>query len=931
MNQIRRSVEKILSFSSEQLLLLSLLSSLAFLLGIVGTWIDALATGLYVGSYGSIDLAFEFIWGGFLWIPGGFFLLKMQHRFGDAYPFLLGGLFLVLTGLLWAFYQGSFWTVDVFFGLKFSIQLLLFGGFWSLVMRFIKLTLDSKSFLGLVLFDLLGRICGGFSAGYTAAICGNDLFWLILVMMLFGGFLLSSWILSFQKETPEVRPTRNGGVREPSQMKLIYYIYAAAFLISFAFCQIHYVYMLGLLEKIGQNPAVIMKWVGFICAFTGLLTLGSILFLYRLRHRFYVLHGLLIIALLPLLSAFGFSSGEMWVVFLAEVLFCVLAYCCIGYYFSMLPRPLSHGNSFRLKAMRFVLFRPLGFVSAALGFYFLPFSFFLWSSAIVMALLLSAVVIDAQTEYAKVLLSAFKSFRWRGGQLILTNPTVLSYVTQKVSSYNPDESIYFLRVLEEAQIDDYKTYLRRALKHPDERVRCFALTRIEKRGYRMFRKVLADLLTHDESPAVRSAVLRVLCSLGEKYAEEKAVLYMDHPELRKGALIGLLKSGGEGILIASEGVNRLAVSKSVRQRREAAEILEETGIKGFFRLVLKLMSDEDLLVREKAVLAAGRIKHPSFLPVLFRSLNSLELRDKALQAIKDFGSKAYSAIGEALLSSERTWLCKKTLVSFLWINEDSGAQKVLFKTLKRTPFALRFDILRHLKETSFQARAWKRYKMLLPLIQMDESQIMTVLALKKALEIAPIHEAEEVFELLKKALDKELTKIQHSLLMELTLLFPTALFQKACQCLLNRSSRFEQRRMALELIGDLLPKKLCHLKQVLKQADTILRDEKSFKDFSKLQEFSMNEALATILKSKSYRLPWTKACALLSVRKIGEVSLTPLIEDMLTDPHPLIREGVVWTLGRLIADKEERRHLLEPLKKDAVDAVRQTALVVLEE
>ena len=81
MNQIRRSLEKILSFSSEQLLLLTLLSGLAFLLGIFGTWIYALATGLYVGSYGSIDLAFEFFWGGLLWIPSGFLLLKIQHRF----------------------------------------------------------------------------------------------------------------------------------------------------------------------------------------------------------------------------------------------------------------------------------------------------------------------------------------------------------------------------------------------------------------------------------------------------------------------------------------------------------------------------------------------------------------------------------------------------------------------------------------------------------------------------------------------------------------------------------------------------------------------------------------------------------------------------------------------------------------------------------
>ena len=343
------------------------------------------------------------------------------------------------------------------------------------------------------------------------------------------------------------------------------------------------------------------------------------------------------------------------------------------------------------------------------------------------------------------------------------------------------------------------------------------------------------------------------------------------------------------------------------------------------------MNDEDLLVREKAVLAAGHIKHPSFLPVLFRSLNSLELRDKALQAIKEFGSKAYPAIEEALLSSERTWLCKKTLVSFLWINEDSGAQKVLFKALKKTPFALRFDILRHLKEIPFQASMHKRRKMLLPLIHMDEGQIMKILSFKKALDIAPAHEAEEVFELLKKALDKELTKVQHSLLMELTLLFPTALFQNAVQCMLNRSSSPEQRRMGLELIGDLLPKKLYSLKMILKQADVILRESKLPKEFEKIQELSMNEAFASILKSQSYRLPWTKACALLAVRKMGEVSLASLIEDMLTDSHPLIREGAVWTLGRLVTDMDELRQLLKPLKEDPVFAVRQTVLAVLEE
>lgn len=931
MGRIRRTLEKILTFSSEELLLLTLLGVLAFLQGMAGTWADVLASGLYLGTYGRIDLAFEFVWGGFLLMPAGLLLLKTEHRFGEGYPWFLGGLFLGLAGLLAGFYQGMAWPIDVFFGLKFALQVLLLGGFWALASRFMTLTLDSKRFLGIVLLDLIGRIFGGFSAGSIAFIDGFDLFWLILIMTVFGMFLLSGWILSFQKETPEVRPTRNGGVQEPSQMKLVYLIYSAAFLIAFALCQVDYIYLLAVLETVGENKTAAMTLMGQITAFAGSTAFAGTLILYRLRHRFHLIHGLLIIALLPLLAAVGLSSGQTAIVFLADILFVVLAYCCVAYYFRMLPRPLSHGKSFRLKAMRFVLFRPLGFMAAALGFYFFPFSDFVWPAALGTAILLSGVIIGTQAEYAKVLLSAFKSFRWRGGRLIITNRKVLSYVTQKALSYDPDEAIYFLRVLEEAQADCYKSYLRRALKHPDERVRCFALTRVEKGRYRMFKKVLADLLTHDESPAVRSAVLRVLCTIGEKYAEEKAVLYLDHPDLRQGALIGLLKSGGEGILIASEGVNRLAASKSAKHRLEAAEILEETGIKGFFRLVLKLMNDEDLHVREKAVLAAGRMKHPSFLPILFRSLNSLELRDKALQAIKEFGPKAYPAISEALLSPERTWMCKKTLVSFLWINEDTEAQKILFKALKRTPFALRFDILRHLKESSFQTGTRRRRKMLLPLIQADEGQGLILKSLKKALKIAPVHEAQEAFELLQKALDRELQKVRHSLLMELALLYPAALFRKAVDCLLSRTSSAEQRRMALELIEDQLPRKQRRLKVILKTAQETAADEKAFYPTSQKDELSMNEALAILLKNKSYRLPWTKACALLAIRKIGEVSLTSTVTEMLTDTHPLIREGAVWALGRLVPEEQELLRLLMPLKDDPVSAVRLTVQAVLEE
>ena len=69
------------------------------------------------------------------------------------------------------------------------------------------------------------------------------------------------------------------------------------------------------------------------------------------------------------------------------------------------------------------------------------------------------------------------------------------------------------------------------------------------------------------------------------------------------------------------------------------------------------------------------MQHFALIKLIFKALNKMELRDEALQALRMFGASAYPHIEAALSDDERTDLCKKTLISFLWISEDIESKK----------------------------------------------------------------------------------------------------------------------------------------------------------------------------------------------------------------------------------------------------------------
>lgn len=928
MNKIRRLFENLVSLSSEQIVLMGLLGLASFLQAVSIVWFDSATTALYLGTFGRMDLSFLFIAAAVFLSIAGFFSVSVERRFGKGLLILMTMAVALQSALLFALYWGWKPALDVLFALKFSYSLLLKVGFWGLAFRFLVLDLQSKKFLCVVMLDFLGMSVGGMSL--SALIPMVDMEMMVLANILLGVilFVLFRMIFRFEKKTPQETLRKNGGVTEPAQLNLMFLIYCASFLFAAVRCFVDYTLCIELIEN-GKYTLDIARIMGWVWGAIGALSIIGMGALYRIRNGFNILHGMTVLALLPVVTYAGWFAGLAWIIYFAKIVFELVTYFCVGYYFRMIPRPLTHGHHYRLKVFRLSLLEPVGFGFAAVVFYFLPFSkaFAVLGSVLSAAFIVTLML--TRVEYARVLLSSFKTFRWRGGRLLIGSPKVMAFVTEKAGSPQADEAIYFLRVLEDAKYAGYQNFIRRALKHKDPRVRVFALNRIEKNNISGLRKIVSDLLEKDSDLTVRQTALRVMCAMGEKYAQEKAILYLDDPDLKKGALIGLLKAGGEGILIASEGVNKLVASKDPADRWQAAQILEDSAIKGFYRLVLSLMKDKHAIVRRTALSAAGRIQHPLLLPSIFKAFERMDLRDAALEALKGYGPKAYGAIEQTLTDDRASLMIKKTLISYLWISEDLDAQKVLLQVLHRVSFAERMDILRHLSDMDLVWSARKKKRYLLPLIDKDFRQAIIVLLLVKDFTYAPMHEAQEAFRDLRESLEKEFYQIRNSLLIELKLLFPGALFQQAAAVLLNPSeTSIEQRVAAMGIIEDMLPKKLRKLKTVLREIPMEERIEKIPSRPLKMEK-SLTEQLAFVISKSSYRSPWTRACALMCVRKMGDVSLLPYVVELLNDSNPLLRQGAVWALGRMGLRPKALRAYLDPLKKESLPEIRDTIASVL--
>jgi len=198
------------------------------------------------------------------------------------------------------------------------------------------------------------------------------------------------------------------------------------------------------------------------------------------------------------------------------------------------------------------------------------------------------------------------------------------------------------------------------LHHPTAAVRCEALARLEVRLPDDALTAVESALTSEGDPAVKGIALQTFCALAAQGELENSLLvariqpYLAHrePEIRLGALVGLLRHGGIiGIGTAWEVVRQLQESAAVSDRALLATLIGRVGNRTLYHPLLRLLTDEDLAVRRAALVAAGAVFHPQLVPLLLQNLILHSLRSLAAQALVASGEAVLPVTAQRLARS----------------------------------------------------------------------------------------------------------------------------------------------------------------------------------------------------------------------------------------------------------------------------------------
>ncbi|MEI6816872.1 MAG: cyclic nucleotide-binding domain-containing protein, partial [Bacteroidota bacterium] len=260
-------------------------------------------------------------------------------------------------------------------------------------------------------------------------------------------------------------------------------------------------------------------------------------------------------------------------------------------------------------------------------------------------------------KYFKILQNAVNK-RFIGGQEItITDKSTMNILIEKLKSDHPEEVIYSLELLQKFNPTNFNDVVISLLTHDDADVQMQALNKIETLKIRAALPQLKMLIENGNSTALREAAIRIYCSF-ENDVPENILPFLQHEDIniRKGAVIGLMKSGGiEAMLLAGQQLLGFINSDKTNERVLAAEVIGELKIKNFHQPIIRFLNDDKVLVKEKAIEASGRVLNSALIPYLVNFLDNPVYANKAMNALSNFDVEALSYF-DAYLENQELFL-----------------------------------------------------------------------------------------------------------------------------------------------------------------------------------------------------------------------------------------------------------------------------------
>lgn len=880
---------------------LVLLSLGAFLLGMSSTFLDIGAVGLFLQKNTFYAIGFDFLIIAICLIWVGSITVKLDRRHGyggvPLTAFLTLTLFLLLKTV--EIFPESVIPVNILFGFKYILPVLVSFSFWTIASRFIILKLVSLKYMGILAASLLGVGFGGcfflHEGTPEKALMASAFGFLSLTIVM----KILVWLLPQPSET-FVRKT--GGVQDSSESKMIDCILMLAFTYTAARGLGDYL----LYQHLNIHSEEAFSELARLWMFCGGIGFFALAVLSQTRFLYTTLWGLFTLGLSFFFLAEGAFLELPWMLYMGFVSAWICGYFYWAPYLSLLPRPLTLGEGIRLRKLRQMLMEPLGFVLVGALILTIP-KFLLAPILAILALLLMGLMEISVIIYSRLLSRICKMRLWCGGPLMLVSDKLISKVKNGAESDSFQDVVYFLRIMEVAHFPGYQRQLLKALTHPLPEVRFFALDKLDSHNFHNSKvlQVVHQIFQRDKDILTRARALAYLIRYEGRYNSQmvyhKYGKYLDDKDVKVGAIMGFLQTGGECALLAMDGLQKMVLSSQKKENLKALMIIDKVPQKGLVRLVVPLLKSPFPEVVRFALLVAGHIGHTQTLSFVFQALDNPDFREEALQALSSYGKKIFPPLEKMLSNPNVPFSRRKSLVLLLGFLPSGEGKQVLLRSLYLPDQKMRKEVITAILNSKIMWVSRRRKKILLKGITQDVAWWHLLNQQIQICRQVPIPALGDSFTFLRHSFLEMRQDLRELILDQIILFKPTSLVDKAISILRGTpSQRFVS---ASGILQDLLPSKVYDLVHpiLLAPLSDVPEEKIAPMDITQAKNF-----LEQLVLSPPFPVDrWMIASALYGLQKVGDERSKMVLEKAFSNTSTVVLEAALELLARLDPNQQE--------------------------
>lgn len=492
-----------------------------------------------------------------------------------------------------------------------------------------------------------------------------------------------------------------------------------------------------------------------------------------------------------------------------------------------------------------------------------------------------ATLVIVKRDYVNMLIGALKKWALVKPEFTKLDKDTLRIIKSHLNSRFPEEVIYALQSIENADLRDFAAVLQQALDSPLLDVRCFALNKIEQHRIQSAKEKVIAICLNEKDPKIVGCALRALGAIADlnQYSWFKERLKDPKMEVAENCLIALFLHGFKAQQKeALDLIAQKARSASEEERFLSAAVMKQVDFPSKGDLLVPLLSDPNMEVRLAACEAAGDVKDERLYSPLIENIISPHLHHAAYKSLLKLAPSDYILKNFARFSMG----VQSQLLSLLGIIKGEPVLSFLQKYLTSSDRRLFQAALRSLKNQSFKASNREQISRLLT------TENNNILFLQ---EIIGVFDGYDKL-LLHDLLCREIELTQESCFLLLMFIYPEEQICSAMEGLRvvdkNRNS------YAIEILLQTLSKE--DAKQLVPQ----LSLNPYANGLQNGGKKSVEDALLKVLNySRNSYIPAINSAAIFTIGALGLKSLSDVVRKNEAKSDPFIDEISPWALKKL--------------------------------